>query len=172
MTGDKPDERLRTPMQWSPTPAGGFSSAKAWESLQPDSMSTTVATQERDSTSLLNHYRRLMRVRATHPALTRGSIIPLDAGNDQVVAYIRTDGAQAALVVANLGATPLENVRLRSADSVLARGRYRRTNLLGGPAAAPLTMGVGGRLTSYVPLRSLSARQAYVFALTRLKATR
>jgi glycosidase len=172
MTGDKPDERLRTPMQWSASSAGGFSTAQAWESLQPDSLSTTVAAQDHDSTSLLNHYRRLMRVRAAHPALTQGSIIPLDAGNDQVVAYIRTDSAQAVLVVANLGATPLENVRLRSADSVLARGRYRRTNLLGGPGAAPLTVGVGGRLTSYVPLRSLRARQAYVFALVRLKATR
>ena len=172
MTGDKPDERLRTPMQWSRSAAAGFTSGKPWEALQPDLLTANVAAQNRDSTSLLNHYRRLMRVRATHPALTQGRIIPLEAGNDQVVAYIRTNGAQAVLVVANLGATPVENVRLRSPDSVLARGRYRRTNLLGGPSAAPLTMGAGGRLTSYAPLRSLSARQAYVFELTLLNPTR
>src|SRR2546426_7554959 len=32
MTGDKPDPRLRTPMQWNPFSGVGFTTGKAWES--------------------------------------------------------------------------------------------------------------------------------------------
>src|SRR5216683_2250692 len=41
MTGDKPDPRLRTPMQWAPGRGVGFTSGTAWESPQPDSLATT-----------------------------------------------------------------------------------------------------------------------------------
>src|SRR5207237_4521232 len=43
MTGDKPDPRLRTPMQWAPRPGVGFTSGTPWESPQPDSFVTNVA---------------------------------------------------------------------------------------------------------------------------------
>ena len=45
MTGDKPDQRLRTPMQWAPGPGLGFTSGKPWEGAQPDSLTTTVERQ-------------------------------------------------------------------------------------------------------------------------------
>src|ERR1043166_5529984 len=54
MTGDKPDPRLRTPRQWSAGPGLGFTSGKAWESAQPDSLTTTVAAEDADAGSLLN----------------------------------------------------------------------------------------------------------------------
>ena len=167
MTGDKPDERLRTPMHWSRSAAAGFTGGKAWQALQPDSFTANVAVQDRDSTSLLNSYRRLLRVRANTQALKTGTIVPLDAQNDAIVAYLRKDGNQAVLVVANLGAAPVAGVRLRSEPGVLACGRYTPRNLLGGPHAAPLAIRADGRITGYVPLGSLSARRAYVFELTR-----
>src|SRR5205823_6498836 len=48
MTGNKPDPRLRTPMQWSPRPGAGFTSGKPWEAPQPDSLTTNVAVEDRD----------------------------------------------------------------------------------------------------------------------------
>src|SRR2546429_6624771 len=54
MTGDKPDERLRTPMQWALAPAAGFTTGKPWEALQPDSFTANVAVESRDLESLLN----------------------------------------------------------------------------------------------------------------------
>src|SRR5262249_39217048 len=36
MVGSKPDERIRTPMQWAGDAAGGFSSGTPWEALQAD----------------------------------------------------------------------------------------------------------------------------------------
>src|SRR6266540_2927424 len=66
MTGDKPDERLRSPMQWTATRGLGFTSGIPWESAQPDSFRTTVVAQRADSNSLLNLYRRLIRLRQSN----------------------------------------------------------------------------------------------------------
>jgi len=60
MIGAKPDETIRTPMQWSAKPGGGFTSGTPWESPQSDWMTKNVAAQAPDPASLLNHYRRLI----------------------------------------------------------------------------------------------------------------
>jgi glycosidase len=112
MTGDKPDERLRTPMHWSRGAAAGFSSGKPWEALQPDSLTANVAAQERDPNSLLRLYRRLGAQRGANSALRNGELIPVETGNESVLAYIRADSARAVLVVANLGQTSATNVSL------------------------------------------------------------
>src|SRR2546429_7319282 len=68
MTGDKPDERLRTPMQWTGTSAG-FTSGKPWEAGQAASLTTNVARGRRGSGSPLRFYRRLLRERLNSSAL-------------------------------------------------------------------------------------------------------
>lgn len=167
MTGDKPDERLRTPMQWARAPAAGFTTGKSWEALQPDSFTANVAAQERDTTSLLNLYRRLIHVRETSGALRNGILVPLETGTDAVVAYVRKDSTRVALVLANLGSTLVENISLSSPDGAAEPGRYALRNLLGGPSAQTLVVGDDGRITDYLPLPVLAPRQAYVFEMVR-----
>jgi glycosidase len=127
MTGDKPDERLRTPMQWAQAPAAGFTSGKAWEALQPDSFKANVAVEDQASNSLLKLYRWLIRLRANDTALREGRLEPIDTGNESLLAYLRKDGSSQVLVVVNLGkvATTLAlpgNFTLRS---LLTPGRNR-----------------------------------------------
>ncbi len=112
MTGDKPDERLRTPMHWTKSNAAGFTSAKPWQALQPDSLTANVAAQDHDRSSLLNLYRRLMRERAANSALRSGALIPVETGSESVLAYIRQDSTRAVLVVANLGTTAAPRISL------------------------------------------------------------
>lgn len=137
MTGDKPDERLRTPMQWTATSAG-FTSGKPWEASQADTQAVNVAREDRDPNSLLNLYRRLARERNANSALENGRLIPVESGNESVLAYIRADSARAVLVVANLGKTAAPNVTLPA-------GYRSRT---------PLT-------------RTLAPRRAYTYELTK-----
>jgi glycosidase len=111
MTGDKPDERLRTPMQWTQTSAG-FTTGKPWEPAQADTLSVNVAAQDRNPNSLLSLYRRLGGARVANSALRNGALIPVETGNESVLAYIRADSARALLVVANLGKTAAPNVTL------------------------------------------------------------
>jgi glycosidase len=165
MTGDKPDPRLRTPMHWTGGPAAGFTTGVPWAPLQPDSLTANVEAHEGDSTSLLAVYRKLIHLRAAHPALGTGELVPLTASHDAVAAFVRRDGERAALFVANLGETPLERASLTTADRVLPAGAYALENLLGGPAGARLRVGGGGTFRGYVPLAALAPRQAYVFDL-------
>jgi len=163
MTGDKPDPRLRTPMHWSPGPAAGFTEGVPWEPLASDSLTANVSAMDDDPGSLLNLYRELIHTRAAHPALGSGELIPLEAGTEAVAAYLRRKGDHAALVVANLGATPLAGVALSSDGPVLAPGRYSPEALLGGDTAAPLEVGADGSLRGYAPLPELPPLAAYIF---------
>ena len=147
MTGDKPDERLRTPMQWTRTSAG-FTSGKPWETPQPDSLVHNVADEDRAAGSLLKLYRWLIRLRAGDDALRDGDLTPVETGNESVLAYLRKAPPPSGevLVVANLGTTPAAPFALP--------GRYTLRNLLH-----------PGANRSSLP--TLAPRQAYIFEITR-----
>src|SRR6266550_925391 len=155
MTGDKPDPRLRTPMQWSAGPGLGFTSGKAWESAQPDSLTTTVAAEGADSGSLLNLYRRLIHLRKQNEALATGRLLPLTATSPHVAAYLRRSDKDVVLVVANLADMPATRIAVSSAAGALPAGRYTVRNLVGGggPNSTALAVGADGQVKGYVPMR-------------------
>jgi glycosidase len=166
MRGDKPDPRLRTPMQWRPSPGAGFTEGLVWEPLQPDSLTANVEVQDTDPNSLLNLYRRLIHLRTENPALAGGELVPLTASTDAVAAFLRREGDRVVLVVANLGAAQLSGVAISSEGRVLPAGRYEAHSLLGLPEGAPFSIGGGGRIEGYVPLGSLGPLQSHIFELT------
>lgn len=168
MTGDKPDPRLRTPMQWAAVPGVGFTSGTPWESPQPDSLTTNVATEDGDPASLLNLYRRLIHLRERNDALATGTLVPLSASDSHVAAYLRRAGEHAVMVVANLGDGPASGVSIRSADGALAPGEYSARNLLGGAAGARLRVDEVGRIESWIPVpRAIGPRESLVLDLVR-----
>ena len=169
MTGDKPDPRLRTPMQWAPRPGVGFTSGTPWESPQPDSFVTNVATEEADPRSLLNRYRRLIHLRKENQALGTGRLVPLAASSASVTAYLRRAGDHAVLVVANLGGAPASGVSIGSGEGerVLPPGSYTPRNLLGGPDGLVLRVSGDGHVRGYVPAATLAPREGLVFDLMR-----
>jgi alpha-amylase len=170
MTGDKPDPRLRTPMHWKRTRAGGFTTGVPWEPLQPDSMTANVEALDADPESLLNLHRKLIHLRAAHTALGRGELIPLTAGNESVAAYIRRAGDRVAVIVANLGTMPLSGVAISAPEGVLAPrgGSYRVTPLQGSTTVTPPRAANDGRVSGWVPIPILAPMRAYVFELARL----
>ena len=91
MIGEKPDEMIRNPMQWSSAAHGGFTQAnRPWEPLQPGHATRNVAVQDADPASLLNHYRRLIRLRQSEAALSRGSFRSIETGREDVIAWERS----------------------------------------------------------------------------------
>ena len=168
MTGDKPDERIRTPMQWKPGPGTGFTNGTPWEAAQPDSMTRTVETQDADASSLLNLYRRLIHLRSSNDALAAGRLLALEASNPAVGAYLRREEEHAVLVVANLGATPLTGVTIASAPGALEPGKYAPRNLLGGPDGTVLEVGLDGSIKGYLLVSAaLPPLQGFVLELVR-----
>jgi glycosidase len=167
MSGDKPDPRLRTPMQWSIGHAAGFTNGTPWEALQPDTQAINVATEDADPSSLLNLYRRLIRLRSSNEALATGRLVPLTAGSTEVIAYLRRAGDKVVLVVANLGAAAA-GVAVHSGKDAMPAGSYAAHGLLGTQNGAGLVVGPDGQLLGYVPLTGrLGPRESMVFDLVR-----
>jgi maltose alpha-D-glucosyltransferase/alpha-amylase len=87
-------DAVRTPMQWSPEPHGGFSTA-AKESLTMPPIETgpfgyslvNVADQSADPESLLNWSKRLLQLRRQCPEWGAGNIQPFDTGEPSVFGH-------------------------------------------------------------------------------------
>jgi maltose alpha-D-glucosyltransferase/alpha-amylase len=108
---------VRTPMQWNGGWNAGFSTADPEQLAQPlisnalfGYQAINVESQNRANHSLLNWMRRLIKVRQSTSAFSRGSTTFLNAPNHRVLAFLRTLGKEQVLVVCNLSsvAQPVE----------------------------------------------------------------
>lgn len=167
MIGAKPDPRLRTPMPWTRGRAGGFTTGAAWEPLQPDSATANVQVQDNDPNSLLNHYRRMIHLRAANPALGFGDFVPLTATDKAVAAYARRKDGRVVLVIANLGNTRMTGATVSTTEKLLPPGQYVATPLTGGAAATSVRIGTGGRVNGWIPVPTLEPLQGYILELSR-----
>ncbi|MBS2966179.1 hypothetical protein KGA66_24245 [Actinocrinis puniceicyclus] len=81
---DETRQGSRTPMQWDGTANAGFSAAppdRLYLPIDPDEDRPTVAAQRDDEHALLNQVRKLIALRAEHPALgPAGSVQVLHTG--------------------------------------------------------------------------------------------
>lgn len=100
------DEQKRTPMTWSAGPGRGFSDARPWTGFSSDDPALSVEAQRADPDSLWSTYRTLIALRRGVPALVRGTTTVLAPEAAQLLAFVREEGGERVLVVANLGAGP------------------------------------------------------------------
>lgn len=162
MTGTKPDERIRAPMQWADEAGGGFTAGTPWEPLRPDAALRTVEEQSADPTSLLSQYRRFIRLRADHAALRSGSTDLVDAGASSVLGYTRTHADDVLLVLHNVSPVT-QDVAVRA--SSLAPGTYLARDLTGTRLPVFITVRDDDPVAG-LPLR-IGPYGSLVFRLTR-----
>lgn len=98
------DVEKRTPMPWDPSPGRGFTAGEPWTDPGEGAPGVSVAQQRASPSSLWWHYRRMIALRRTHPALYRGATTVLDTGQRAVLALERDSGDELLHIVANLGA--------------------------------------------------------------------
>ncbi len=94
-------DKARTPMQWNPGLNGGFTGGKPWLPLNRDTGHRNVRQQEGEASSLLNHYRNVIRVRRIHSSLQSGAWIPALNGKNGILAYYRVNERERLLVILN-----------------------------------------------------------------------
>ncbi|RZK98490.1 MAG: alpha-glucosidase, partial [Hymenobacter sp.] len=94
----------RTPFQWNTTANAGFTTGTPWLKVNPNYLTINEEAQNKDSASVLNHFRKAVALRKQHPVLIYGQYQLLDAANPNIYAYTRTQGADKALVVLNFSA--------------------------------------------------------------------
>jgi len=151
MVGDKPDELIRTPMQWDDTPVtGGFTTGDPWQPLTPGFETVTVAAQTDDPDSLLSHYRALSHLRQAHPALTRGRTEVVESTYRSVLSFLRYTEDEAMLVIINLDDDETRDFTLTLDESPL-RGLSGVEVLFGELDAAVPQIDDEGGFEAYVP---------------------
>jgi alpha-glucosidase len=98
-------DKSRTPMHWSNSPNGGFSpeGAVTWLPVHANyAAGVNVADQREDQGSMLRFYQRLIRVRRSHPALSRGDCTLLNVDAPDYLAYVRSVDGESCVVVLNM----------------------------------------------------------------------
>jgi alpha-glucosidase len=91
----------RSPMQWNTSENAGFGKGKPWLKVHKNFTKRNVATQEKETGSLLNFYKNLLAIRKATPALQKGLFIPLTFEPRALLAYLREYENQTILVVLN-----------------------------------------------------------------------
>jgi alpha-amylase len=107
MLGRKPDRNIREPFLWGGAEA---SFETSWIEAVHSTASTVApaSVQEGDSASMLNVYRRLIALRNSRAALTKGAYRAVSGYADAMVSYERKKGEEVLLVLHNLGDEVLE----------------------------------------------------------------
>jgi alpha-amylase len=163
-SGGKPDENIRTPMQWSDEEVAGFTSASgAWKAPQRDHLEVNVAAQTDDPDSLLSHYRRLIHARNQHEALRVGDWQEVQVQDEHVYAFLRHSDEETLLVLINLGGDPISEYSLGLESSPLSEGRA--SEVLTGAPVNPPTINANGGFDAYVPVAELAAYGTYIVQL-------
>ena len=86
---DSSRDNARTPVQWDDSPGAGFTTGTPWLAINSNSSWLNHAVQIHDPHSVLNFYRRLIRLRRSSDTLSHGGFEPIFS-NRALMAYRRT----------------------------------------------------------------------------------
>jgi oligo-1,6-glucosidase len=99
-------DNARTPMQWDDTENAGFTTGTPWIAVNPNHKGINAQAEIADVDSVFHHYRRLIELRHTEPAVVHGDFHMLLADHDQVYAFTRGYSTTELLVLANFSGRP------------------------------------------------------------------
>jgi glycosidase len=89
-------------MQWDDTLNGGFSEGTPWLKVNQNYTWLNVQVQFQDEDSILNFYKKIIRIRKEIPALLFGTYTLLMEESESIYAYTREYEGEGYLIVCNL----------------------------------------------------------------------
>ena len=122
-------DNARTPMQWSSKENAGFTTGMPWLKVNSNYKEINVKSQEKDADSVLNYYRKLVKVRKSpeyKEVFTYGQFEPAYEDTDSIMAYYRFDGEKRVLVVANFGKEAVELELQYPVKNIILSNRDRK----------------------------------------------
>ncbi len=111
-------DHARIPMQWTGEENAGFTDGTPWISVNPDHTRINAADEEKDPDSVLNYYKRMIRLRKEHRSLIYGEFRRIKTGRN-VLAFERL-GEERFTVVINLTDRTVRNPVKISSDPVIS----------------------------------------------------
>lgn len=166
MQGEKPDEDIRLPMQWTADAAAGFTTGTPWRAPNADFGQVNVAAEQQDAQSLLNFYTRLIAVREKNPTLATGALTILPGQNSGLYAVLRKDQNGIFVVLANLTTADISEPQLSVPQNQLPVGTYTAQLLFGSAKISDLQIAAGGE-SPWQPSATLPAGACLIVQLTK-----
>ena len=95
-------DNARTPMQWDSTNYAGFSENTPWIDVNENYKSINVESQLANENSVLNFYKKLIKIRKENPSLIYGRYDMILEEDEKIYAYTRTLDNDKYVVIVNL----------------------------------------------------------------------
>ncbi|MDM0491693.1 alpha-glucosidase [Clostridium perfringens] len=116
-------DNSRTPMQWNSSKNAGFTCGKPWIGVNENYKTINVEVEERDENSVLNFYKKLIKLKKSNEALIYGVYDLILEEDENIFAYTRTLNNENFLIMANLteenAKYMYEKEKLNSKDLIL-----------------------------------------------------
>ncbi|AGB19540.1 glycoside hydrolase family 13 protein [Thermoanaerobacterium thermosaccharolyticum] len=94
-------DNARTPMQWDDSDNSGFTTGKPWIKVNPNYTKINVAKQIGDKDSILNYYRRLIKLRKENEIIIYGDFELILPDDKNIFSYTRKLNDEMLLVICN-----------------------------------------------------------------------
>ena len=92
-------DSARTPVQWDNTENAGFTTGTPWFYVNENYTEVNVASQENDENSILNFYRKAIKLRKELSSVRYGNYTEFGKHSSKLYTYAREDKQQKSLVV-------------------------------------------------------------------------
>ncbi len=117
-------DNARTPMQWNSDNYAGFSDSAPWMKINPNYTEMNVESQERDSDSVLNFYKKLIAFRQDNDIIINGDFKLLLTMSRELFVFERTLLNKALFVICNftqkyVSFTPPEPIAYEKCEPVI-----------------------------------------------------
>ncbi len=124
-------DNSRTPFQWEDATNAGFTTGTPWIKINPNYKTINEEAENKDPNSVLNYFRKVVKLRKENLVLVYGKYELLDKANPNVYAYTRTGDGEKLLIVLNFTA--------HNADANIGIDVKKATLLLSNYHTAPLS---------------------------------
>lgn len=162
MLGQKPDEDIRLPMQWSDASNAGFTTGSPWRAPESDYPDKNVEDQQSEPESLWRTYQDVISTRNTQRALRTGNYRAISSSDNSIFSFIRQENEEQIIVVANLTGENKSNVAVNLNSSSLIAGSYQLVDLLSGKQVN-LTINSGGSFN--LEIAEMEAHSTHIYKL-------
>ncbi len=167
MLGQKPDEDIRRPMQWTSSANAGFSSTQPWHPLNNNYVNYNVANQQLESESIWSQYQIWIKQRTRNTALRSGNYDFIESNNSRMFSYLRADSESntAFAVIHNLSSQNTDDITIRINNSSLTEGTYNLINILNNQNMGSINVSSSGAFDTTLSEISLAAYSSFLLKL-------
>lgn len=167
MLGQKPDEDIRRPMQWTSSANAGFSSTQPWHPLNNNYANYNVANQQLESESIWSQYQIWIKQRTLNIALRSGNYDFIESNNSRMFSYLRADSESntAFAVIHNLSSQNTDDITIRINNSSLTEGTYNLINILNNQNMGSINVSSSGAFDTTLSEVTLAAYSSFLLKL-------